>query len=321
MNNSVHVVFGAGALGAAVVNELVMQGEHVKLVSRSGNGNTAVPPNVETIACDAANQIKVAEICQDAKVVYNCIGLPYNQWNEFPTIMKGLLNGVGQTNATFVYADNLYAYGPVQGDIKESNPYKPIGTKTKIRADLAEMVTSAHKHGKIKAVIGRSADFFGPGVTSSILGTQVFEHLIQNKPVDILGSIDVPHTVTYIKDVAKALILLGRTEEALGESWHLPTLQTRTMRELIHIASDYLNIEVKYRIANRFLIHVLSLFNANMKEYKEIFYQFNKPFVMNDDKFKSAFQMELTPLQEAIKDTINWYIQEEKNKPLHVVQI
>lgn len=80
----------------------------------------------------------------------------------------------------------------------------------------------AHETGRIRATIGRGSDFFGHHVHLSTVGDRVFARAFEGKPAQVLGNADVPHTVTYIEDFARALVTLGEREEALGQVWHAP---------------------------------------------------------------------------------------------------
>jgi hypothetical protein len=48
------------------------------------------------------------------------------------------------------------------------------------------------------------------------VGDRVFARAVEGKPAQLLGDPDVPHSVTYIEDFARALVTLAEREEALG---------------------------------------------------------------------------------------------------------
>lgn len=79
-NHDLHVVFGTGPVGWAVMAALVAQGKRVRLVNRRGQAD--VPVDVERVAADATDPEKTRQICQSAAVVYNCTNPPYHQWPE-----------------------------------------------------------------------------------------------------------------------------------------------------------------------------------------------------------------------------------------------
>jgi len=85
-----HVVLGTGAIGRAVMEELIKRGESVRMVNRSGKMEEA-PPGLEVVASDLYDQAKVKEVTRDAKVVYQASQPRYSEWPEkFPLLQKSI---------------------------------------------------------------------------------------------------------------------------------------------------------------------------------------------------------------------------------------
>jgi uncharacterized protein YbjT (DUF2867 family) len=63
-HDELHVVFGTGPVGLAVMRELHGQGKRVRLVNRSGTA--AAPQSVEVVKGNAADQAFTRQACQDA---------------------------------------------------------------------------------------------------------------------------------------------------------------------------------------------------------------------------------------------------------------
>jgi nucleoside-diphosphate-sugar epimerase len=309
--NTTHIIFGTGQLGLTVMDELVGQGKNVTLVNRSGLVKEKLPAGVTVIKGDARDAGVVAQICAQAEVVFHCAQAPYNQWPEqFPPIMTGILNGVAQTQAKLIFGDNLYMYGPTNGQsIHEDLPYAATGRKGRVRAELAKMLLEAHQAGKIRVAIGRASDFYGPRVTDSALGEMFFEAALASKVVNLVGNIDLPHTYTYIKDFARALVTLSQQDRALGRAWHVPSARTLTTRQMIDLAAAQLGQPIKPRVAGRFLISLLGLFNPMVREIKEMMYEFEEPYIVDHRQFEQTFGAQTTPHPQALQETIDWYRQ------------
>src|ERR1700732_4168593 len=97
----------------------------------------------------------------------------------------------------------------------------------------AELLAAAEA-GRIRIAIGRASDFFGAGVTrGSTLGERVFGNALAGRRADFLGNADLPHTYSYVPDIAAGLATLGTDARAAGEVWHLPGPQTVTTRALL----------------------------------------------------------------------------------------
>ncbi|MBN2433154.1 MAG: NAD-dependent epimerase/dehydratase family protein [Acidobacteria bacterium] len=303
-----HVVLGGGGgLGQAVVRALAAQGRPVRAVNRSGR--MAVPAGVEVRTGDALDPAVMRDVCRDAAVVYHCVNAPYTKWPEMcPPIMEAVLEATAAAAAVLVYGDNLYMYGPVDGPIHEKRPAMADGRKGKIRGRVAETVLNAHRAGQVRAVIGRASDFYGPGVTNSAMGQRVFEPAITGRgTINVLGNLDVPHTLTYIDDVAAALITLGQTEEAWGEVWHAPNAEALTIRQFLDLVFEETERTAKVRAAPRFLITLMGLFNPMMRELKEMLYTWEEPYIVDHSKYAAAFGAEPTPHREAVRRTVEWF--------------
>lgn len=303
-----HVIFGTGPLGLSVMRELVRQGKHVRMINRSGKAD--VPQGVEVVASDAYNLDNVRRVTQGATVVYQCAQPPYSKWAEkFPALQSCILEGAAANGAKVVIGDNLYMYGEVDGPIHEGLPYNARTKKGRTRAQMTEAALAAHRAGKARVTIGRGSDYFGPYVLDSTLGERVFVPALQGKAASAIGSLDLPHTYTYIDDFGKALVILGEREEALGCAWHVPNAETLTQRQLISLIFEEIGLPPKMSGMGKFMLRLGGLFIPEARETVEMMYEFEKPFIVDDSQFKRAFGEHATPLREAIRETVAWYRQ------------
>lgn len=301
-----HVIFGAGPLGLAVMDELVKNNQSIILVNRSGIA--PISDNVKVVKCDALNKQDVINVCQNASTVYHCLGLPYNEWKEkCPIVMENIIEGASMANAKIVYGDNLYAYGPQNQPLHENLKYNPVGEKTKVRAEVATMLMNAHKAGKVIATIGRGSDFYGPRVKNAVLGERVFKKLIDSKKVELVGDPKTRHSHIFIEDFAKGLVKLGNESKADGEVWHLPHEDAKTNFELVNIIANTLGVEPNFRIANNFIVNVGAVFIPLMKEFKELMYQHTMDFIVDSTKYERTFGKSSTSFKDGIEKTISWY--------------
>lgn len=304
-----NIIFGTGPLGQWVAELLATDGQQATLVNRSGKVDAEMNEQVNYAACDATDPNQVKEICKDADVVFHCAMPPYTQWpQKFPALMQGIIDGVVQTNAKLVFGDNLYMYGPTNGlPVHEDLPYAATGHKGKIRAQMANILLDGHASGKLKATIGRASDFFGPRVINAGLGEMFFKSALAGKTVNLLGQLDLPHTFSYIKDYAAGLIELSKHDEALGRAWHLPSPKTISVIEIVQLIEAELGIPIKVRSAGRGMVSFLGLFNPMLREVKEMMYSYEEPYIVEHKQFADTFNLQATPLEQALKESIDWY--------------
>lgn len=311
MNNKKNIIFGTGPLGLWVAKALAEEGNQVTLVNRKGKVAQELPDKMQIVAGDATDSTSVYRICMEADAVFHCAMPPYTEWpDQFPPLTKGILEGVSKAGAKLIYGDNLYMYGDTEGrPITENLPYMATGLKGKVRAEMAEMLLNAHKKGVVQVVIGRGSDFYGPQVVNSTFGEMFFKAALSGKPSNLLGNIDLPHTYTYIKDFANALVKLSENDRALGQVWHVPNASTITTRQLVGLVEKEIGQPIKVRTAGRLMVTLLGLFNPMMKEIKEMMYEWEQPYIVEHNKFEDTFGADTTPHEVAIKETVEWYRQ------------
>src|SRR5215207_4962698 len=210
-----HVVFGAtGGIGRAVTEELVRRGRRVRAVSRGGSAIGGA----EGIAADATQPGAAAAAAAGAAVVYHCVNPGYTQWPQLlPPVSRSILGAAEATGAKLVYADNVYAYGPVEGPLREDLPAIATGRKGRTRAAVAAELLAAHRDGRVRVAIGRASDYYGPYGANSNAGEPVFARALAGKRPVWNGRLDQPHTLHFLPDVARGLVTLADRREADGE--------------------------------------------------------------------------------------------------------
>lgn len=95
---SLHVVFGYGPIGRAVIEHLLSEGANVRLVGRSKRP-VSLDTRVSWVQADATDPRSTAAACAGATVVYNCTNAAdYHRWPEqFPPLQHGVLEGARQS--------------------------------------------------------------------------------------------------------------------------------------------------------------------------------------------------------------------------------
>jgi nucleoside-diphosphate-sugar epimerase len=303
-----HVVLGAaGGTGSAVVGELATRGLPVRAVTRGGTAD--VPDGVEQLAADVGTAEGARRACEGAAVVYHCAQPGYTEWPElFPPLTRAILDGAAAVGAKLVFADNMYAYGPPDGPMTEQTPQRAQGKKGRTRIEMADAVLGAHAEGRLRCTIGRSADYYGPRGTTSTVGDNIMKPTLRGKRARWLGSLDQPHTLNYLEDMARALVTLGERDEADGEVWHLPAAEPLTGRQFLELLFEASRKLPKIGVASRPMIRIVGLFNPLVRELNETLYQFERPFISDASKFEGAFgPFEPTPHPEAVRRTVDWF--------------
>ncbi|WP_433859589.1 NAD-dependent epimerase/dehydratase family protein [Streptomyces kronopolitis] len=303
---SLHVVLGAGPAGTTLAAELVRRGHAVRLVSRSVPERAA--EGVECRAADVSTPEGALAAVEGGEVVYHCVNVAYHlQVEVMPRVQEAVLAAVGTTGARLVVLDTLYPYGRTHGEVMtEGSPWQATSRKGVMRARLDEAYLAAHRAGRARVVLGRAADFVGPGVLNSTLGGTVFPPALTGDEVLGLGDIDLPHSYTAIQDVARGLATLGEDPSGDGRVWHLPTAPARTTREIHSMIEERVGRPLERVILTE--PRPFGPFDETfMHEYAEMFYQHTEPQIVDSSAFARTFGIRPTPLESTLDTTLDWY--------------
>jgi nucleoside-diphosphate-sugar epimerase len=307
-----HVVFGTGQVGRALAAHLASLGLPVRTVSR--HRPSALGGGVDWWPADVTDPEAATDAAKGASAIYQCLNAPYTQWPaRFPPLQRGVLAAAERHGALLVSLENLYGYGPTGGrPMTEDMPLAATTVKGRTRAAMTSELLAAAEAGRVRIAIGRASDFFGPGVTEgSMLGERVFGNALAGRRADFIGHPDLPHSYSYVPDIAAGLATLGTDARAAGQVWHLPGPETVTTRALLDLVAREVGHPVAVRSVPKLAVRALGLINPMMRELAEMAYEFDQPFVLNTSKYEATFGAAGTPLPAAIAATIAWY----RNRP------
>jgi nucleoside-diphosphate-sugar epimerase len=268
------------------------------------------PQGVELVAGDLSDPSQVRDLASEAAVVYQCAKPPYHKWPElFPALQAAVIAGLTGSRAKLVIGDNLYLYGDTGGrSLSEDTPPTARTRKGRTRADMAAAALEAHQAGRLRVAIGRASTFFGPWVRDSTMGERVFEPALNGKKAQLVGRLDQPHTLTYIEDFGRALVILGEREEADGQAWHVPNDRPEiTQAEFVELIFEELGRPAKMSGMGKLVMAIGGLFIPEARESLEMMYEFERPLVVDSSRFERTFGLQATPLKEAIRATVTWY--------------
>ena len=207
--------------------------------------------------------------------------------------------------AKLVIVASVYPYGKEDRPMTEDMPNKPEAPSGEYHAQAADVVMQAHDNGRIQATIGRASNYFGPHACRMWPGID-FKVAIAAEKMQIIGKKEPLHTYTYVYDFADGLITQGERDEALGEIWHIPSAQTITTQDFLDMLYAEAGSEPDVQVGPKPILTIMSWFNADMRPALEVFYQFDRPFIIDHSKYEKAFGANTTSYKEAIAQTVSW---------------
>lgn len=301
-----HVILGSGQIGTELARALRAEGHEVVSVRRNAGKGGA--DGVRVVGGNVADRTFAAEVARGADVLYHVMNPAYHRWaEELPPLTDGVLHAARTSGARLVVLDNLYMHGRMDGQpMHEGSPQVPCSKKGALRKAMGERFLEAHARGEVRVTIGRASDFVGPGIVQAHFGERFFQRVFAGKAGECLGPTSIPHAFTYGPDVVRGLVTLGREERALGRVWHLPTLPARPVDAWTEALSRALGIPLRTSVVPGWVLSLLGLFVPEMRELKEMRYQWEAPYLVDDTRFREAFGIEPTPFEAQVQATAAW---------------
>jgi len=298
-------ILGAGTVGTELAKTLTKYTKKIRLV---GINPKKVNESDELFQANLTNLEETIRAVEGSEVVYLTVGIPYSAkvWeSEWPLVMQNVITACKKHNAKLVFFDNVYMYGKVADWMTEETPVRPSSKKGEVRARVAEMLLQEVRNGKLKALIARSADFYGPNTPTSVLSVMVFGNLKKGKKPQWMLNDEVKHTFTYLPDAVRAMALLGNTESAYNQVWHLPTDKNAlTGKEIIKLATEAFGVKLQYTLLSKGMLRMAGFFIRVVKENIEMLYQNESDYLFDSSKFDHAFDFQVTPYKDGIMETV-----------------
>ena len=299
-------ILGAnGIIARELSRALAEYTSDIRQVSRNPR---KVNPTDETFVADLLDNQATANAVAGSEVVYLVAGLKYDisVWQEqWPRVMRNVIDACKKHGASLVFFDNVYAYGRVVGVMTEDTPFNPISKKGEVRAKISTMLLDEMRGDNLRAMIVRSADFYGPGAVQSFPHVTVFERLRAGKAPQWIGNPNALHTFTFTPDAGHAIAVLGKSSEAYGQTWHLPTSkEPLTGADFVRLACDLAGQPYRLQVAPRWMLKLMGIFMPVLRENEEMMYQFEYDYRFDSSKIESAFSLQPTPYTQGISESL-----------------
>ncbi len=312
------VVFGNGPVGSFAARTLLEKGLKVRIVSRTGSRPgglfSDLPADQEKrLEFRAANALDGEAVFREslgATHIYHCVNVPYQDWwKVLPRLQENLLNAARREGALLAVPENLYMYARGVPVMDENTPEIPPTRKGRLRKDLHDRLVEEGGTGKLAWTAVRASDYYGPGgMLQSVFGTDLFlDPLFNGKQPRVVGSLDQPHSYTYVEDFGRALVVAALDPRAHGRAWIVPNDRAMTARQAAEIFFKAAGKSARLAKIPRLLVTAAGLFNPLLREVTEMLYQKEEPYVVDGSRFAAQFGFAATPMEEGVRRTLAWY--------------
>lgn len=302
------ILGGGGAIGKELAKALKQYTSQIRIVSRTPE---KINPEDELMSADLNDREAVDRAVKGSEVVYLVAGIPYKlkTWREqWPRIMDNVIEACKKHQAKLVFFDNIYAYDKnALHHLTEVSSINPPSKKGQVRAAIAQKLMDEIHSGKLNAMIVRAADFYGPGIGSSMLQETVLKNLKKGKAAYWMGDLSKTHSFTYTPDAARGTAVLGNTADAYNQVWHLPTSEEKlTGHDWVRLFANKMQVKEKSSAISKGLVRFLGLFNPLMRELVEMMYQNETDYYFDSSKFRKRFpDFAVTSYSEGVQSVID----------------
>ncbi|WP_051639776.1 NAD-dependent epimerase/dehydratase family protein [Cellulomonas sp. URHE0023] len=289
-----HVVLGGnGVVGRETVRALLDRGHDTVSVGRAPSSRG----DVRSVTADLLEADDVDRALRGADVAYLVVGLPYSArvWEkQWPLVARNTIAAALTHGTHLVVLDNVYAYGPFHGPITPDLPLRPSTRKGWARAAVLHALDEAAEVRGLVKTVAHSADFYGPGATTSVFTTFAIDRIVAGKKATWFFDATQPHSLTYVPDIADALAVLGTDDRARGRVWHVPTAPALTGQEYVAIAGG------RCTTMSMTTMRIGALFSTPARETLEMAYQYTAPYLFDSSEFERTFDVAPTPYDVGI---------------------
>jgi nucleoside-diphosphate-sugar epimerase len=188
--------------------------------------------------------------------------------------------------------------------MREDSPRRASGGKRGVRTALLD----AREASAANTVSVVASDYYGPGAENAHAGARMLEAAFGGKRLAAIGNPDLPHSFTYLPDLAAAMVRAAQRPELWNRVLHAPTAPPTTQRAMAEGYARAAGLRPP-RVAGipGWALRALGTVNRQMRELAEMAYQFDAPFVMDSTRSEAALGLSPTPLEEGFAATVAWW--------------
>jgi 2'-hydroxyisoflavone reductase len=307
------VIGGTLFIGQALVDELLERGDDVVIMHR-GKG-TPFGERVGEIRCDRNDvaAVRTALGGTSFDVVYDNV----YDWERGTTADQVSAAAIAASHGLhrYVFTSSVAAY-PEGGEYDEQAPLVPSDYPNPYsaqKADSERALFELHRQRGIPVTTLRPAFIYGP---HNPFDREAFfwDRLRAGRPIIVPEDGLRTMQWVHVRDVARAAVLAATKDVAIGHAYNLASYPPLTQIEFIQLLA---------RIAQR-EAHVVHIPREQIQQAGgQLFappYYFGvyldiPPITARVDRVRSELGLELTPLEEGLRETYRWYDQQQRPQP------
>lgn len=239
------VLGGSVFVGRHLVQRLHEAGHEVTVLNR-GVTPAALPPGVRRLAADRTDQAAMRRALEGTEweVVFDVSGFVMAAGGAD---VEGLLDLFEPRTGRYVYVSSVMAYDQDLAGVvpwTEDMPVNPTGPTTYggFKASVEGALLRRAAHSGFPVTVVRPAAIYGPDNNIFDMETPMWLRLLQRRPVFVPHSGLVTGSYGHVDDLCEALIVLSRTEAAVGEVFNV-SAEAVTTRHYVETLARIVGVE------------------------------------------------------------------------------
>ena len=304
-----HLVIGEGQIGRALIERALADGDTVTVLRRTAKEPS---PGMRRVAGDVLDPAALGAAIEGAGAVHATFHAPYDArlWRaQLPPRELAVLDAAAERGIPVVFPESFYGFQGDAASLAEDASPSPLDEKGRVRVELLA-ARRAHAARTLSVV---ASDLIGPSTVSTgaaVATAMVIEPLLAGRRAILFGRADAPHTLTFVPDLAAAMLHAARHAERLaGDAGdavlNAPAAPARTQHELIAEVSRLLGMPARRPIpiprAALTLLAPVSTFARELRGISRLWYG---PSVQVPGRLEREEGLVATSWEEAVDATV-----------------
>lgn len=254
---TVLITGGAGLVGSALTEDLLLQGSDVRVVDDLSKGDRSrVPNDVQFTQADVTNPDELKDVLtEQVDIVFHFAAYTdtnydddrrlFEENSEMTYNVLERSKEVGVENFVFTSSSAVYGEAP-RPTPEDYGPLEPISIYGSSKlADEALVSTYAHSYG-IKSWMFRFANIVGPHQRGNVIPDFIEKLDADPSQLEILGDGRQEKSYMYVSDCVNAMQhVIENTDDDLN-IYNLGTKTTTSVTDIAEIISDELGVAPEY---------------------------------------------------------------------------
>ena len=307
------VIGGTLFMGRALVDQLLELGDDVVIMHR-GHG-TPFGHRVGEIICDRNGVAAVQTALEGTQfdVVYDNV----YDWQRGTTAeqVTAAARAVAKGLRRYVFTSSVAVYPP-GGEYSEDATLVPADSPNPYGANKANTeraLFALSREHEIPVSTLRPAFVYGE---HNPIEREAFfwDRLVARRPIIIPGDGLATMQWVYARDVARAAILASETDVAIGHAYNLANYPPITQLDFVRLLARVAGVDANLVHVPRERIQQLGG-GVFAPPYYFGNYLDVPPITVLTVRVRSELRLELTPLEDGLRETFRWYEQQARPRP------